>query len=294
MRRQHRLRSGRWRQSVRSRRLRRSGQWRRWGRWRRRRTRRARDLSTRPGPPAATAALDADVEQRIGTAALEPGVVGVTRTGVVVSAGTAGDGGLHEGVGVLGQLRPQQTAVVVETHEPAAETLRRLCIRRAGDLGRQLVGLLRRPVLGGTGQVLVGVGRGDRGEGGEHVEGQAAVGQRCRQRRQFLHPCGRLDEFARPGPADVAARHQPLDHGEGAVTAPRFGLVELGDLAQHGALVLRDRALVGGDALRQILRAGVGAVVAAERTALAPRRGKMSGRRRESEAGAEAVLPIRL
>ena len=183
---------------------------------------------------------------------------------MVVAAGPSLDRRLDQRVGVSCQLGPDEAALVVETDETALEPRRRVGIRGALDLGRQLPGLPRRPVLRRLGQVRVGLGRGHRGKRGEDIEGQAAVGQSAREGRELLHLPRGVDQRAGAGAADVAPSDQPVRHGERAVAAPGLRPVELGDVGQQGALVLRDHPLMSGDALRQLGRARIAAVVPAE------------------------------
>ena len=228
--------------------------------------------------------LDADLEQGVGTPALEADVVGVVRTRMVVAAGPPEDGRLDQGERVAGELGPEQAALVVEADEAAQEPSRRIGVRDPLDLGDQLASLLRRPVLRLPGEVGVGVRRGHRGQRGEHVEGQASFGQRTRECRELVRLRRGLDQGAGPGAADVTVGDQPVAHGQRPVAAPGLRAIELGDIEEHGTLVLGDDALAAPDAGRQLGRTGITAVVPAEGSGPAGRRGT-AGTSRASTAG---------
>ena len=122
---------------------------------------------------------------------------------MIMTAGPAHHRRLHQRVGILRQLRPQEAALVIEAHEAGAGIELPNLRLSPPDLGRQLTGLPGRPVLRGPGQLGIGLGRGHCGQGGEHVERQAA-----RQRGLRTAPGGALpSRTPRPAAAPGTGSH---------------------------------------------------------------------------------------
>ena len=193
---------------------------------------------------------------------------------MVVAAGPAEDGRLDQGVRIPGELGPEQAALVVEADEAALELRRRVGVRGALDLGRPARG----PASASSAPTP---GRGRRrsrawpprpAERTHRGSGVRRTGRPTSAGRSFTFDAD-IDQGAGPGAADMALGDQPVAHGQRPVAAPGLRAIELGDIAQHGTLVLGDDALVPPDALRQLGRAGITAVVPAEGSGPAGRRG---------------------
>ena len=193
---------------------------------------------------------------------------------MVVAAGPAQDGRLDQGVCITRELGPDEAALVVEADEAVLELRRRLGVRGPLHLGDQLPGLLRRPVLRRQGQVGVRLAAWRRRPAGAKTSRVRRPSERAAESAgSVLHLRGGLDQRAGPGAADVAAGDQPVAHGQRSVAAPGLRAIELGDLTEHGALVLGDDPLMAPDAVGQLGRARITSVVPTEGSGPAGRRG---------------------
>ena len=181
-----------------------------------------------------------------------------------MAGGPAHQGGLDPGVGVGAELAPQGTTRIVEAHETPGELLGPLGVVHPARRAGQLVGLAHAPVHRRFGQGGVGLGRGDGGHRGEHVEGEASGAKRSAEFGEPIQLLSRHHQGAGRGGAQPTAVGEPRRHGQGPVAPEGLGGAELGDLAHHGPLVLRDSALVRHHALGQSGGAGVAAPIAAE------------------------------
>ena len=224
---------------------------------------RARDGLARAA--VSSSPLGTDLDHGVGQAPLERLVVWISGRGVVVAGGPGHQGGLDDGVGVGGELGPQGTARIVEAHEAPGEPFGRVGLAHRARGAGQLLGLAHTPVHRGLGQRRVGRPGGDGRHRGEHVEGEASGRKGIKELGEPSQFLRRHHQGAGRGGAQAATVAQPGRHGQRPVAPEGLGPGELGDLAQHGALVHRDGALVGHHALGQRGRTGIPAPVAAER-----------------------------
>ena len=219
-------------------------------------------------PPGTRPALDAQLEaarRRSGSrTARSPGP---SRARMVVAAGPPHHRRLHQGVGILRQLRPQEAALVVEADETAPEVSGRIRVGHTLDVGRQLDGPAAASSAPRPGPARRRSRAWRRRPGGRTHRASGAL-RRARRTSagRLLSSLRRLDQPACPGAAHVEAGDQPVGHGERAVAPPGLRSGELGDLTEHGALVLGDHTLVPGDALGQLRGTRVASVVTGQGT----------------------------